>query len=328
MTVANPLRTTISVAVVVVLFAIDMGDRLAAQAAAQSAMAASARTPLRPYDALDEASRRDIPRAVYDSARQQTAFDILALRYQCPGAAVTGVLIRPKHSGRRRWPAIVYNRGGTGDVGRLDDPAVAEMYLLAKSGFVVIASDYRFHGAQSKRDEWGGADVEDVMGLFPLLRSDAVVDTARLFMLGAGRGGTMAYLALQRGAPVKAAAVIAGPSDLEALGHARPSFVNGDDAYDGWARVWPDYIHRAAEHYRARSAVYWADQITVPMLLLHAKDDQVVPVDQALRMAAALETAGRRYDLQVFLNDGHSLSRHRDERNREIVRWFNAAASE
>jgi len=33
--------------------------------------------------------------------------------------------------------------------------------VLAKAGFVVIASDYRFHGPTAKRDEWGAADRHD-----------------------------------------------------------------------------------------------------------------------------------------------------------------------
>ena len=288
-------------------------------------LAMQPRPVLRPFDALDVSGRAAFPRSVYEAARLQTAFDIFDIRYSSSGAGgstVPGVLIRPKSSGGRRWPAIVYNRGGTGDSGRIDDPAVAEMYLLAKAGFVVIASDYRFHGALSKRDEWGGLDVEDVMSLFPLLRADPGVDANRLFMVGASRGGTMAYLALKHGAPVKAVAVIAAPTDLEALGKYRPELVNGDDGYDGWARVWPDYAHRSAEQYRERSPIYWAERITVPVLMLHAKEDTLVPVDQALTMAAALEVAGRRYHVQLYLNDGHLLPRHRDERNKLIVEWF------
>ena len=283
-------------------------------------------TPLKPFDALDDVGRGSVSRAVYEDARAQKTFDILHISYASNGSggsAVPGILIQPKRLGGRRWPAIVYNRGGTGDVGRLDDLAVVEMYLLAKAGFVVIASDYRFHGALSKRDEWGGLDVEDVMSLFPLLRSQPVVDADRLFMLGVSRGGTMTYLALKRGAPVKAAAVIGAPSDLEALAVSRPDLLYGDRTYDGWANVWVDFAHRAAEHYRERSAVNWAKQIIVPLLMLHAKEDRMVPLDQSLRMAAALQDAGREYELSVYQNDGHALSHRRNERNREIIAWFN-----
>lgn len=286
------------------------------------------RHALPPFDTLDEAGRGYFPRDVYEEARTQRAFDILDIGYSSTGlggSMVPGVLVRPRDTGGHTWATIIYNREGTGDEGRLDDLAVVDLYLLAKAGFVVVATDYRFHDAQARRDQWGGLDVEDVMSLFPLLRAQDMVDMHRLFMVGVGRGGTMALLALRRGAPVKAAAVVAAPSDLEALGRHRPELVNGDDTYDGWSRVWPDYAHRSAEHYRERSAVFWANQITVPVLIVHAKDDQLVPVEQAVRLAAAFQLVGHRYHFQMYLNDGHLLLRHRDARNRQVVGWFNAA---
>jgi dipeptidyl aminopeptidase/acylaminoacyl peptidase len=100
-----------------------------------------------------------------------------------------------------------------------------------------------------------------------------------------------------------AAAAIAGPSDLEAMGTYRPEFVKGADDYDGWANVWPDFAHRAAEHYRERSAVYWANQITAPILIMHSRADRLVPVTQSLRMAQALQEAGRTYALHIYPSD-------------------------
>lgn len=164
-----------------------------------------------------------------------------------------------------------------------------------------------------------------MMNLLLAVRSIKCVDPERLFIMGGSRGGTMTYLALKKGAPVRAAAVVAGISDLEAFGRYWPEFVIGDDTYDGWAKVWPDYVHRAAEHYRERSAVQWADKITAPILILHSREDRLVPVDQALRMAAALQAAGRTYSLHVYANDGHSLPLNRSDRNRQILEWFRQA---
>jgi hypothetical protein len=45
----------------------------------------------------------------------------------------------------------------------------------------------------------------------------------------------MTYQVLKRGPAIRAAVVIAGASDLEAMGRYRPEFVNGDEWYDGWA---------------------------------------------------------------------------------------------
>jgi dipeptidyl aminopeptidase/acylaminoacyl peptidase len=280
------------------------------------------RALLPPYESLDDFGRNYFPRALYDQVRTQTDFDILDIQYASGGVPVPGVLVRPKDPGNHNWPAIIYNRGGTGDYGRIDHFTIVETYLFAKAGFVVIASDYRFHGPTAKQDEWGGKDLDDVLNLVPAVRSLEFVDKERLFIMGVSRGGTMTYLALKQGAPVRAAAVIAGPSDLEAFGRYRPEFIIGDDTYDGWSKVWPDYAHRAPEHYRDRSAVNWAEKLTVPILILHSRQDRLVPVDHSLRMASALQAAGRKYALHIYANDGHSLPANRTDRNRQIIEWF------
>jgi dipeptidyl aminopeptidase/acylaminoacyl peptidase len=294
--------------------------------------------PLPKYESLDDFGQSYFPRAVYEEARTQKEFDLLEITYSSDGLPVRGLLIKPKAPGTRKWPAIIFNRGGNGDLGRITDNGepcggmantscldVADLLLLAKAGFVVIASDYRYQGATAKRDEWGGVEVDDVLNLAPALKSLDYVDSGRLFMLGLSRGGAMTYLAIKRGIPVKAAAVIGGVTDVKAWVEARPEMglVKGNDFIDGFANIWPDYEHHADEQYRVRSAVYWADQINVPVLILHSRTDRLVPVIQALRMAEALQEKGKVYALRIYEHDGHPLPRNRDDRDRMIVDWFN-----
>ena len=262
---------------------------------------------------------------------------MLEITYASDGLPVRGMLIKPKAPGARKWPAIIFNRGGNGELGRITDNGLpcgrantscldfVDLYLLAKAGFVVIASDYRYQGATVKRDEWGGVEVDDVLNLVPALKSLDYVDSGRLYMLGLSRGGAMAYLAIKRGISIQAAAVIGAVSDMKAWVDARPEMglVNGNEYIDGLAKIWPDYEHRAEEHYRARSAVYWADQINVPVLILHSRTDKLVPVTQALRMAQALQEKGKAYALHIYDRDGHALPQNRDDRNRMIIDWFN-----
>src|SRR5208283_556103 len=297
--------------------------------------------PLPKYDSLDDFGRGYFPESVYEAALTQKEFDVLEITYASDGLSVRGLLIKPKAPGTRKWPAIIFNRGGNGELGRITDNGqpcggmantscldVADLYLFAKAGFVVIASDYRYQGATVKRDEWGGVEIDDVLNLVPTLKSLAYVDPDRLFMLGLSRGGTMTYLAIKRGISVKAAAVIGGVTDVKAWEDARPEMgiVNGNEYTDGFAKIWPDYEHRAEEHYRARSAVYWADQINVPVLILHSRTDRMVPVTQALRMAEALQEKGKVYALHIYERDGHPLPENRDDRDRMIIDWFYRAS--
>ena len=284
-------------------------------------LSSKARSPLPAYESLDDFGRGYFPRADYEEARTQTQFDILEITYASDGLHVPGLLIKPKTTDTRKWPAIIFNRGGNGELGSIRDNGqpcvgmntscldVADLYLIAKAGFVVIASDYRYQGPTVKRDEWGGVEVDDILNLVPALKSLDYVDPDRLYMLGLSRGGTMTYLAIKRGIPIKAAAVIGGVTDVKAWVDSRPemNLVNGNPFIDGFRNIWPDYEHRAEEEYRARSAVYWADQINVPILILHSRTDRMVPVSQALRMAEALQeknkthcSSNRRAGVEVF----------------------------
>ena len=295
------------------------------------------RAPLPSYESLDDFGRGYFQRAVYEEARTQTQFDILEITYASDGLQVPGLLIKPKAPGARKWPAIIFNRGGNGELGSIIDNGqacvgmntscldVADLYQFAKAGFVVIASDYRYQGATVKRDQWGGVEVDDVLNLVPALKALDYVDPERFYMLGLSRGGTMTYLAIKRGISVKAAAVIGAVTDVKAWVESRPemSLVNGNQFIDGFAKIWPDYEHNAEEQYRARSAVFWAGQINVPVLILHSRTDRMVPATQALRMAEALEETAKIYALRIYERDGHPLPQNRDDRDRMIVDWFN-----
>ena len=313
---------------------------VAAQEPDGQILSSKPRSPLPAYESLDDFGRGYFRRAVYEEARTQTQFDILEITYASDGLHVPGLLIKPKAPGTRKWPAIIFNRGGNGELGSIRDNGqacvgmntscldVADLYQLAKAGFVVIASDYRYQGATVKRDEWGGVEVDDVLNLVPALKSLDFVDPELLYMLGLSRGGTMTYLAIKRGIPVKAAAVIGGVSDVKAWVDSRPdmNLVNGNRYIDGFRKIWPDYDHRADEEYRARSAVDWADQINVPVLILHSRTDRLVPVTQALKIAEALQEKGKVYSLHIYERDGHALPDNRDDRDRMIVDWFNRAS--
>ena len=79
------------------------------------------RSLLPSYESLDDFGRGYFPRSVYDAARTQTGFDILEITYASDGLPVRGLLIKPKAPGARRWPAIIFNRGGNGQLGSITD---------------------------------------------------------------------------------------------------------------------------------------------------------------------------------------------------------------
>src|SRR4030095_14955865 len=96
-------------------------------------------------------------------------------------------------------------------------------YAYVSSGFVVIGSQYRGNDGGEGREEFGGADVCDVLHLIPLARALGYVDMHNVFMLGWSRGGMMTYLALKHEIPVNAVAVGGGLTDLVSEGKTSPA---------------------------------------------------------------------------------------------------------
>lgn len=51
------------------------------------------------------------------------------------------------------------------------------------------------------------------------------------------------------------------------------------------------------------------DKVAIPILLIHGKDDTVVPLEQSRLMETALKKAGKPVELVVMAGEDHWLSR-------------------
>ena len=131
---------------------------------------------LKPYGELDKFGKFYFPEAVYEEARTQTEYQCRHIWYWSDKIPVSGYIFTPKATKATMLPAILYNRGGTGDFSLIDDLVRVEFYLLAKEGYVVLATEYRSIGDKGRRDEWGGADVHDVLNLTAVAKSLGYID--------------------------------------------------------------------------------------------------------------------------------------------------------
>lgn len=234
-----------------------------------------------------------------------------ALVYWSDGYRVTGFLGRPRATGV--YPAIIYNRGGYQGHGALEG---WEVSLFVEAGYVAVASQYRGNIGSEGRDEFGGADVNDVLNLIPLLKQIPYVDPDRIGMMGHSRGGMMTYLVLKQETlaglhNIKAAVTVGGVADLFML-----------------CRDQPDAIWRVGAKpeddpalYQARSATYWPELINAPLLLQHGEADSAVSVEQSRELAEALQKAGKTFKLITFPGEDHELPEHYGGMP-EALAWF------
>jgi dipeptidyl aminopeptidase/acylaminoacyl peptidase len=233
--------------------------------------------------------------------------------YLSDGLRVVGFIVKPARI-ESRLPVILFNRGGGLEYGNITKENLIYLSFLASQGYVLIASQYRGNSGGEGREEFGGKDVDDVLNLIPLAKSLPFTDPSKIGMLGFSRGGMMTYLAIKEGAPIKAAAVVGGLSDLI-------QFLEGKGK-DKIKHVIRKLVGPDIEEYKKRSAYDWPERINVPVLILHGEEDRVVDVSQAKKFGEKLKALGKPHELIIFPNGGHGLNNLRSQRDRIILEWF------
>lgn len=244
--------------------------------------------------------------------------NVYSVTYLSDGFKVNGFLAMPKKAGK--YPAIISNRGGNLEFGQWDIRSFyAQCGILAKEGYVVIASQYRGNDGGEGKEEFGGSDVNDVLNLIEVLPEIKEADTSRIGMYGWSRGGMMTYMALARTKKIKAAAVGGGLSDLHA------SIADRADMEQVYEKLIPNYKTQKKTELDKRSAIQWVDKFpkNVPILLLHGTADWRVKPEQPLKLALEFEKYRRPYRLIMFEGADHGINEHKNEVNRQVVDWFN-----
>jgi len=124
--------------------------------------------------------------------------------------------------------------------------------------------------------------------------------------VGASYGGyaALAGVTLQQGL-YRCAASVAGVSDI--------SLMYRTDVYEsGGSRMVRNSLQEDLGDrgdFDAISPRRHAEDADAPILLVHGKDDTVVPFEQSSKMADALKDAGKPYEVVVLDEEDHWLSR-------------------
>lgn len=265
---------------------------------------------------LENFDRFVMSREEFERRQAFADYECRKIIYLSDGLKVAGFIWRPKNLAGKKLPLVIVNRGGNPNLALLTPQSFYYPYVT--NGFVVIGSQYRGAGGAEGADEFGGRDVNDVLNLLPLARSLDYVDMRNVFMHGASRGGMQTLLALKRGMPVNAVAIQGALTNLPAAAKERPALSDRV-----WSRLIPGFADKREEVLRERSAVYFADKINVPVLILQGGADwRSDTASQALELAGKLQAFGKTYELHVYAEDDHPLSINRLEREQKIIEWF------
>lgn len=256
-------------------------------------------------------------REEYEAARADAGYEMRQFTYTSDGLTVGAYLYRSAAArSASASPIIVFNRGSFTYPHGFAGEMLVMAHRYAQAGFIVIAPQLRGSNGWPGTDELGGADLHDLMNIVPVLRRIAGADPSRVYLAGESRGGAMVYMALRDGFPARAAAVWGAFTDLEAL--VGP----GGTQEKAAPMVWPDFARQRDAIINTRSALRWADQIKVPVLIMHGGADEDIPVSQSQRMDAELTRLGKVHKLIIFDDQQHVIGGRGAERDAAALDWF------
>ncbi|WP_170949012.1 alpha/beta hydrolase family protein [Arsukibacterium tuosuense] len=268
----------------------------------------------------------NFPFSKEDFETYQTTLSCNWFTYEVGDVTVDGYLIYPT-AAKTPLPTVIYNRGGNTTYGRVNvGRMMHDLMPLAAEGFAVIGSQYRWSGKRLKpadfvadgtEDQYGGIDVEDVLALVPIIKSLDIADSSRIGVYGSSRGGMQSYLFAKKYPDIKAMAIVAGLSDVFSFRD------RSEKSRFLLSKLIPDFAENEEAALKARSAIYWADQLPkVPVLLIHAKDDERVTYANAVQMSERFTQYGIPFQFKTFDTGGHDLTGHKEEKDKALTDWF------
>lgn len=219
------------------------------------------------------------------------------------GAAELPVSVIAEHAGRHgrsdaRYPALIYCRGGIGNVGKVRTHWIDS---FASRGYVVFAPCYRGNEGGDGRDEFGGEDREDVHAAYRLLQALPFVDAGRISIMGFSRGSLNAVQTAIEMPDVHRLVLWGGVADLARTYEERV------DLRRMMKRVIGGSVGKVPDAYRERSPLTHAERIPCPTLIIHCTADQQVDVGHGLSMYHKLKELNRPVKMHLYRGYGHHL---------------------
>ncbi len=248
-------------------------------------------------------SREHVAETIVDKYTADDGLEIPAL-----------LTVRRELADKGRLPLIVLPHGGPEyyDTAAFDwiaqyfasrDYAVLQPQFRGSSGF---GSAFRDAG----HGEWGLGMQTDLDAGVRYLIDKGIADPERVCIVGASYGG---YAALAAGAFTPdlytCHVSINGVSDIR---HMLDRARRGVGKYHWIVRYWAEWYGAGMDdkpELDKRSPVNHASEFSGSVLLVHGKDDTVVPFIQSARMHKALEKAGKNVELVQLDGEDHWLSR-------------------
>jgi dipeptidyl aminopeptidase/acylaminoacyl peptidase len=226
------------------------------------------------------------------------------------GLTIHGYLTLPV-GGETPLPAVLLVHGGpwARDTWGFD-PVVQ---WLANRGYAVLQVNFRGSTGYGKdflnagNREWGAKMHDDLIDAVQWLIQEGIADRNKIAIMGGSYGGYATLAGLTFTPETFACGVdIVGPSNLITLMESIPPY---------WKPMMAMFSHRVGdlesepEFLKARSPLFYADQIQKPLLIGQGANDPRVKQAESEQIVEAMKKAGKPVEYVVYTDEGHGFAR-------------------
>ncbi len=220
------------------------------------------------------------------------------------GFKLPAMLIRPRDDDRLpKTPVVMEIYGGPRApvvTSRWGGTRALYREWLARNGIATLLVDNRSSGGRGLVDTWpirhrvGEIETEDLLAAAAWLQSQDWVDPNRLAVRGWSFGGYMTLMAMTH-------------SDAFAAGIAGGSVTDWREYDSFYTERYMGLPDENESGYQKTSPIDTAEKISGRVLMIHGElDDNVHPAN-TLRMADALQAAGKPFDLMIYPGAAHAI---------------------
>ncbi len=242
------------------------------------------------------------------------------------GTPIEGTIcLPPDFDARKKYPLIVYYYGGTlPSTKQLSTPYSPQLfaardyvvYVIQPSGTIGYGQEFSARHVNA----WGDYTIDDIVeGTRRFCAAHPFVDSTKIGCIGASYGGFITMYMQTRTDLFAAAVSHAGISNVTSYwGEGYWGYSYSTVASAG------SYPWNAPELYTRHGALFNADKVNTPILLLQGTADTNVPLGESVQMYNALRILGKPVEYVTVDGENHFI---RDYAKRElwhntIMAWF------